>query len=78
MAIVGPLLFLLYINDLHTAIKFIIFLFSLINTNHLHVSNSIKKVNKLVKFDLKFLLNWLNANKMSLNVNKTELIMFKP
>ena len=43
-----------------------------------HISNSIKKLSKFVNFDLKNLSNWLNANKISLNVSKTELIMFKP
>ena len=41
------------------------------------LSNSIKKLNKLVNADLKHLLNWLNANKISLHVKKTEMIIFK-
>ena len=36
-----------------------------------------KKLSKLVNADLKHLLNWLNANKISLNVKKTEMIIFK-
>ena len=47
-------------------------------TNPLHVSKSIKQLNQFVNFDLKSLSNWLNANKISLNVSKTELIIFKP
>ena len=39
--------------------------------------NSIKKLNKLVNADLKHLVNWLNANKISLNVKKTEMVIFK-
>ena len=34
-------------------------------------------INKAVNSDLKNLANWLNANKVSLNVSKTELILFK-
>ena len=37
----------------------------------------LKKLNKLVNYDLKNLLHWLNANKISLNVKKTELVIFK-
>ena len=47
-------------------------------TNLLHISKFIKKLNKFVNFDLKNLSNWLNANEISLNVSKTELILFKP
>ena len=50
----------------------------LLMTNLLHISKSIKKLNKFVNFDLKNLSNWLNANKISLNVSKTELIIFEP
>ena len=47
--------------------------------NLLYISKSIKKLNKFVNFDLKNLSNWLiNAKKISLNVSKTELVMFKP
>ena len=41
------------------------------------LGNSIKKLNKLVNADLKCLVNWLNANKISLNVKKTEMVIFK-
>ena len=43
----------------------------------LYLGKSIKKLNKLVNIDLKNLLYWLNANKISLNVKKTELVIFK-
>ena len=46
-------------------------------TNLLCLSNSIKKLNKLVNAELKHLLNWLNANKISLNVKKTQMVIFK-
>ena len=42
-----------------------------------YLSNSIKKLKKLVSADLKHLLNWLNANKISLNVKKADMIIFK-
>ena len=47
------------------------------DTNVLFLNNSIKKLNKLVSGDLKYLVNWLYANKISLNVNKTEIVIFK-
>ena len=36
-----------------------------------------KKLNRLINADLKHLPNWLIANKISLNVNKTEMVIFK-
>ena len=37
-----------------------------------------KKLNKILNKDLKNLTNWLNTNKISLNVDKTEMISFEP
>ena len=37
---------------------------------------SIKKINKVVNKDLKFLIQWVHENKVSLNVAKTEVIIF--
>ena len=76
-SVLGPLLFLLYINDLNQAIKFCKVHHFTDNTNLLCLSNSIKKLKKLVNADLKHLVNWLNANKISLNVKKTEMVIFK-
>ena len=76
-SVLGPLLFLLYINDLHRAIKFCKVHHFADDTNLLFLTNSIRKLNKLINTDLKNLSNWLNANKISLNVKKTETIIFK-
>ena len=77
-SVLGPLLFLIYINDFNTAIKQCKVHHFADDTNLLYVNDSIKKLNNAVNSDLKNLTNWLNANKISLNVIKTELILFKP
>ena len=65
------------VNDLNQAIKFCKVHHFADYTNLLCLGNSIKKLNKLVNADLKRLVNWLNANKISLNVKKTEIVIFK-
>ena len=69
-SVLERLLFLLYINDLNQAIKFCKVYHFADDTNLLCLSNSIKKLNKLVNTDLKHLVNCLNANKISFNVKK--------
>ena len=35
------------------------------------------RVNKYANLDMKDLIDWLNANKISLNLRKTELVTFQ-
>ena len=65
-SVLGPLLLLLYLNDLHCAIKFCKVHHFADDTNLLFLTNS--------DTDLKKLSNWLNADEISLNVKKTENI----
>ena len=76
-SILGPLLFLIYINDLHYSIKFCKVHHFADDTNLINFNSSIKVINKQVNKDLKTLSNWLNANKICLNVSKTELVLFR-
>ena len=71
----GPLLFLIYINDLHVAIKYCEVHHFADNANLLIVNICVKSINKEVNYDLKNLSNWLKTNKISLNVSKTELVL---
>ena len=75
-SVLGPLLFLIYINDLHTAIKFSSVYHFADDTNLLNISKSPQRIQKQLNLDLRFLYRWLLANKISLNCAKTELIMF--
>ena len=75
-SVLGRLLFLLSLYDLNQAKKFCKVHHFADDTNLLCHSNAIKKLNKLVSADLKHLVNWLKANKISLNVKKTEMVIF--
>ena len=68
----------MYINDLNIAIPNCKVYHFADDTNLLSIGHSIKKLNKLVNKNLKHLTNWLNANKISINASKTELVFFKP
>ena len=72
-SVLGSLLFLLYINDLNQAIEFCKVHHFADDTNLLYLSNSIKKLNKLVNADLKHLVDWL----ILLYVKNAEMIIFK-
>ena len=69
--------FLIYINDLNQALKFCKVHHFADDTNLIHFSKSVNRLNKHVNLDLKNLTYWLNANKIALNVKKTELVIFK-
>ena len=72
-SVLGPILFLIYVNDLNHAIKYCKVHQSADDTNLLQP----KKLNRVVNLDMKRLSVWLNGNKISLNVQKTELVIFK-
>ena len=75
-SVLGPLLFLMYINDLYSAIKNSKVSHFANDTNLLNISNSSKSMQKLINADLKILYSWLLANKIYLNCDKTEIIFF--
>ena len=70
-------LFLIYINDRHYSIKFCKVHHFVDDTNLINFNSSIKVINKQVNEDLKTLSNWLNANKICLNISKTEIVLFR-
>ena len=76
-SVLGPLLFLIYINDLHKAIKYSIVHHFADDTNLLYTNKSLNSIHKKMKIDIKLLVQWLLANKISLNAGKTEVIIFR-
>ena len=74
-SILGPLLFLLYINDLPECLNNTRPRLFADDTNLTASGNSIADVELAVNSDLDNLRNWLIANKLSLNVAKTEFML---
>ena len=76
-SVLGPLLFLIYINDLNKALIYSTIHHFADDTNLLVVGKSLKYIQKRINIDLQLLCKWLKANKISLNTSKTELIIFR-
>ena len=77
-SVLGPLLFLIYINDLHKSIRFSKTYHFADDTSIIQSNPLLDRLSKQVNKDLSNLSNWLRANKLSLNVKKTELVIFRP
>ena len=77
-SILGPLLFTIYINDMHKALPNSSVFHFADDTNLLFSSTTSKKIHKVINNELKLLFDWLCANRLSLNVAKTEFIIFRP
>ena len=75
-SILGPLLFLLYINDLHKASKIIKPIMFADDTNFFYSHTNIKTLFDTVNKELINVNEWFKANKLSLNTKKTEYTFF--
>ena len=76
-SVLGPLLFLLYINDLPNISKKLQFFLFADDTNIYYESNDLKLLEKTVNEELKKLTMWLNVNRLALNVSKTNFVIFR-
>lgn len=76
-SVLGPLLFLVYINDLNRSIMYSKTRHFADDTCLLYINNSLKQLKKHMNKDLQNLYNWLIANKISLNKDKTEVLLFR-
>ena len=76
-SILGPLLFLLYINDLPLCSKTPNFILFADDTNILFSHSDPKVLESLINTELKIISNWFKLNKLSLNIKKTNYMIFK-
>ena len=72
-----PFFILIYINDLDNAIKFSQPFHIANDTFLLNIKNTFSKINRSLNKDLTEFSFWLNANKIALNIAKTEVMLFK-
>ena len=72
-----PLLFLIYINDMAYVLNQLFTVSFADDTNIFDTSNDLKALINNVNSELHIIMNWLNANKLSLNIDKTHFILFK-
>ena len=72
----GPLLFLLYINDLVNASQNLKYILFADDTNLFCSGPNLKDLCDIVNTELNIISNWLNINKLTINISKTFYLIF--
>ena len=76
-SILGPILFLLYINDICHTSKILHFIIFADDTNAFVANKDISALNQIINTELANLSTWFTSNKLSVNINKSCYILFK-
>src|ERR1043165_78987 len=75
-SILGPLLFILYINDIVHVSQILRFILFADDTNLFYSDKSLDNLQNVLNTELSKLVEWFRANKLSLNAQKTNYIFF--
>ena len=76
-SVLGPLLFLLYINDIQYCSELVSIILFADDTNILYSDSCLEKLNEILQMEMNKIATWLNVNRLSLNTAKTKLILFR-
>ena len=76
-SILGPLLFLLYINDIENCSDILSFVLYADDTNAFYSNSCLKTLSSTMQNEMNKVVKWLNANKLSINSSKTKFVIFK-
>ena len=78
-SVLGPFLFLLYINDIYVSSDKLNFYLFADDTNILYANKNLKSLEQIVNQELCNLYIWLTANNLTLNIRKeTNFVIFCP
>ena len=77
-SMLGPLLFLIYINDIPNSSSKLGFCLFADDTNMLFADNNLRFLEATVNNELKNVCDWLTANKLTLNTKKSYFVIFQP
>ena len=75
-SVLGPLLFLIYINDLPNVSRYLSFFLFADDTNIYFKHRDLIQLQKIMNRELKKVRKWLDANRLSLNIDKTNFVVF--
>ena len=77
-SVLGPLLFLIYVNDIQESSDKLNFFLLADDTNAVYADKNLKSLESTVNQELCKLFDWLTANKLTLNIKKTNFVIFRP
>ena len=77
-SILGPLLFILYINDISNSSNLLKFILFADDTNVFYSGKDIDVAKNILHLEMEKVTDWLISNKLSINLKKTNYIIFKP
>ena len=76
-SILGPLLFLIYVNDISHVSKLTLPILFADDTNLFFRGKNLDKIIVMMNTELKNIYKWVLSNKLSLNIDKTNFMVFK-
>lgn len=75
-SILGPLLFILYVNDIYKTSAILKFILFADDTNIFFSNHNINELFRIINRELTLIEEWFKCNKLSLNTNKTKYTLF--
>ena len=77
-SVLGPLLFLIYITDIYHSSKKLSFYLFADDRNLLYADKDLKSLESVINIELQKACDLLNANKLAINVKKSNFVIFRP
>ena len=75
-SILGPLLFLVYINDLASVCRYTMPIFFADDSNLFQNGKNLDEIECMLNTELNEIAKWLKVNELTLNVDKTQCMLF--